>query len=127
MNLLSPRLYSYLNLLLGVALILSGLLSYFKILPGGNSNGPLTLGVFGLLFVLNNALARADKAGFQKIERLPLRINILVNFLLAIVATFSHYLLGFSGETTIVWILLGCSFLTLFSILFTQFTEATDS
>ncbi|MEM1312690.1 MAG: hypothetical protein AAGF07_04480 [Patescibacteria group bacterium] len=114
MSFLKFSLFTYINLLLGLILVITP----FVFLESGN-NLILGVSVLGLLQLLVGLFTK--NSGLPLPKLIDSRYFTLTVFLCAVCLNFAPYILDFTDVTALLWTVLACSGISLFSILFTNF------
>ena len=114
MSVLPYKYFVYLNLILGLVLIPGSIL-----LNKGSVDVTVGISIFGLIQVIISLLSKETDIMLPKLVNT--RLYTLVIFFLAIILNFLPYILKFTGEKNLLWLVLSCSGISLISILFTNF------
>lgn len=117
MNLIPYTYFIYLNYALGLLnIILPWLVD-----TGSNISTKLSFVITGALVLVLSILSE-DKI-YPKVSLVNTKLVTLGLFALAIIQTFSPYLLSFTNKSNLVWIALIIPAITLVGIFFTKFEE----
>jgi hypothetical protein len=114
MSLIKFTYFLYLNIFLGLVLVVAPFVTQ-------NPFNTATVGVsiFGLIQILVGLFTKGNGLSLPQI--IDARYFTLAVFLTSIFLNFAPYILNFTRATNLLWLVLGCSGISLFSLLFTNF------
>ncbi len=114
MSAIPYKYFVYINLVLGLFLVIGSI-----VIDQSLSNAALGVSILGIVQILVSL--------FSKESQLPLpktinpRLYTLIVFFLAIILNFLPYILKFTTDKNMLWLVLSASGISLISILFTNF------
>lgn len=112
MSFLPYKIFIYLNLLVGVLLVISPWVL-------SKSSGNIAVAILGLIVIL--AVLFSEANGLTQFKYLNKRVSLLILFVSSILLNFTPYIFSFTKETNLVWIVFGGSTALLLSLIFTKF------
>lgn len=120
MSILPYRFYLLIQVLLGLALVISAVL-----FSQNNSTTLLILSIIGVIYLIVS-LASKNKVFTPLLSLLDTRIVVLVLFVQAVLLTFTPQLLGFVTNIPLTIVTTSISAVSLLSLLITKLTLQTE-